>query len=255
MFRGWRVDRGHKGEISYIYSKGELMARDRQIAEYGKKVLNPKSYKYAEAFALSRVAFEANEKAKKTVTRTMIVKNKWTLGSMRYQKATPKRLQAEFGSSEKYMEKQEFGARVRSKGKYGVVVPTAQASGEGGTPRRKLVKAANSMRRVKLEKTKKATSEYGKGFAQARKGAKYVFMYKGIYTVKGKKYKKRTRVHSGSEGKVLVKAKFTKIYDLENKTTRIRKRPWMRESAEYVMSKRIERIYAEEILKQLKRAR
>jgi hypothetical protein len=61
------------------------------------------------------------------------------------------------GSTEGYMEDQEFGGTKSKGGKKGVPIPTSYASGEGenAQPRRRLPRKPNTLRNIRLQGNKK----------------------------------------------------------------------------------------------------
>lgn len=121
--------------------------------------LAPKAVAYAARAALTRTAYHAAQLGRVRVKKEFITRSRWTEGSVRYERATSldlRRMYSTVGSTEEYMEKQEFGYVERKRGKHGVAIPTSAAAGQEGTvPRTKLVRPASRLPRIKLSKQRK----------------------------------------------------------------------------------------------------
>lgn len=209
---------------------------------------------YATRNTVNKMAFVGMRIAKHHVNKNLTLRNKWTEKSIRVQ--TTKTLEitrqaSVLGSTEDYMEDQEFGATKRRKGKEGVSIPTGYASGEGRTPkpRRRLPRGRNQLRKIKLHnrrtggKTKK--QEILIRVRQAVKtGNRYIYLdthrTKGIF-----------RVLSGTK-KNPQKARLEMVYSLEHASVRIPRDPWLFPSVQKVKP-HIPRIYAKSLEFQLKR--
>lgn len=178
--------------------------------------------KYAMARALTATAFKAREFSQKTIADDFINRNKWTRGSIAYRPAKKLKLESSTGSTEKYMETQEFGGIERAK-HGGVVVPHANASGETTSPRQKLVKKVHKMKNIKFPEKRKGkvrkVTNYARAVMAAREGYKHVYMSRteGIKSISKVRKKK---------GKV-ISFELTKIHDLSNKSIKIKKHGWL----------------------------
>lgn len=120
------------------------------------KKFNKRAFPFATKAALNSTAFDARREAQVIVKRRMVTRNKWTLGSIRVQQTRTLNVRqqaAVVGSTEKYMETQEFGGTRRARGSRGVAIPTGYSAGqEGRRPRTRVPRAPNRLRRIQLAK-------------------------------------------------------------------------------------------------------
>lgn len=110
---------------------------------------------YAARNALNRSAFEARREWIEKAEETFTLRNRWTKGSMRVDRARGRdmsRMEAVVGSLADYMATQEEGGTVRRQGRTGHPIPTTVASGEGmGTgTRKRVVRRPNRLPRIAL---------------------------------------------------------------------------------------------------------
>lgn len=88
---------------------------------------------------LNSAVWDLYNDARDQVGRTFIERNKWTRNSIRYNKATGRRVEAmraEVGSLQEYMAQQEAGFVQRKSGAHGVAIPTPSAAGQNGAQTR-----------------------------------------------------------------------------------------------------------------------
>lgn len=106
---------------------------------------------------LSNTARNAYGHGQKLTVKEHTLRNRWTARSESYQRATGlniKQMKSEFGSTEDYMRKQEEGFTRSSPN--GVLVPTAESSGEApGGKRRKPIRKPFRRSNLTLGRTKK----------------------------------------------------------------------------------------------------
>jgi hypothetical protein len=187
----------------------------RQLKTFGKK-----TYPKIQGATLNKAAFETRGKYVKAVRRKMILRNKWTERSIRFDKVkgfNPRNQMSVVGSVADYMEAQEFGATIRKSGKKGVDIPTSSASGEGmSQPRRKVVRRANRRRSITLARRRiraKTKQQYivASIKAAAASGGRNKFVYlpfdrhPGIYKVVGGKRRPRiVLIHDFSRPSVVI---------------------------------------------------
>lgn len=141
------------------------------------------------------------------------------MGSVQYERATPTALAAAVGSTAAYMETQELGGTIRKRGKYGVPIPTAAASGERVTPRLKAVRARNRLSRINLRGGGRNGLE--DALKLARDGGGEMFLDDGIYRV-------------GKLGKRKGKLKLVKLHDITRPSITIKPAPWLSPSVDRV---------------------
>jgi hypothetical protein len=160
-------------------------------------------FNYAVRESLNRVAFATRREWQGEMRRTFELRNNWTTGSVRVEKARGLRvetMQSVVGSLADYMETQEDGGTVHGRGTQGYRRPTARAKPAG-----KMVRPRFRMKRLKL--TTRDLAQYGstrqkvavatrKAYAE---GAKFVFLdisreSRGMYQVMGSRRRPRLRL-------------------------------------------------------------
>jgi hypothetical protein len=207
--------------------------------------------------ALNEAAFRLSQKSRQKANEKMIMRNKFSLGSIRFEKATGldiRQQRSVVGSLQPYMATQEFGGVENAKGKHGVDIPTTTASGEAQTakPRMRAVRRPKSMRAIQIKKFKtlgRMTKEREmviKAQQAKRSGKKFIFLEtdrkKGIFEVKG-------RIGKGGRISGL---RLPMVHDLTQKSVKIPKNPWLKPSVDRI-EKKMPRIYEKQLLQQLKR--
>jgi len=201
-------------------------------------------YPQATGATLNRAAAETRLVAQKAIRRKFITRNKWSAGSVRYDRAkgfNPMTQEAVVGSVAPYMADQEFGTTINKTGKHGVDIPTRAASGEGrgSSPRRRVVRRPMRRGNIRINNTRvKARSKKQYIVASikqaAKRGGRNKFLYlpfskhPGIYRVVGGKRKPRIE----------------QIHDFSKQSVYIQPRPWLRPSAQQV-ARRMPRFFKE----------
>ena len=188
--------------------------------------LNARGIPYANREALNKAAFHARSLARLNVQQRMILRNKWTLGSIQVEKATGLRIDTQHaivGSLQKYMADQEFGGIKRSKRKQGVPIATRYASGEGESgsqPRKRLPTSRNRLKNIRLRHRQGGKGRKHRNIVAIKEAAKrkrkYVYLdlgkRKGIFRVLGRRKDIRIRM----------------VHSLQYKAVRIPANPWLK---------------------------
>jgi len=227
---------------------------DKQLKRFERdlKAFAAKALPFANRAALNDGVFMAQRVARKqTLPRRMILRNQWTQSSVRVQKATQKRIRDQFaliGAVDDYLERQEFGG-TRSGRAHGVPIPTRSASGEGrgSAPRRRVVRPARSLQRLKVRKVRRGRGRWGRkqrNAAAVREAAgssrRFVFLElrrgPGIFRVGGGRKNPKPEL----------------MWDLSRKTVRTPSNPWLKPTVDKVASL-MPVIYRTNLSKQLRR--
>ena len=193
-----------------------------------------KEFAVINGMALNQTAFETQLKAKQIVERRFILRTKFTLGSIRFQKVKGFANQfSEAGSIAPYMEDQEFGKTKTKTGKRGVDIPTRAASGEsrGSSPRKRVMRRPLQRGRIRLFKRRiKAKTRRQFIFLTVRQaaqasGRQFVFLplqrAPGIYMISGGKKNPKVNL----------------IHDLSKTSVRISKTKWLEPAVNNVRRK------------------
>lgn len=211
----------------------EVKSKDLKKLELVLGDISKNSLRFAQSKTMNSIAFAAQQVSKQAIKNEFINRNTWTQRTIVVEKGNKSNITARMGSTQDYMETQESGGFEKSSRKFGVVVPQPLASGETSSPRKKTVRPRNKLNKIKIAKGGKSNG-WGNVYAQARAGAKVVFLENdnrrnkrtdssGFFTVKrGKKFKGRQSF------------KFEKLYDLSNKQIKINSKPWLEPSVDRV---------------------
>lgn len=188
--------------------------------------LNERGFPHAVRMALNDSAFKGRELYRQEMRSSMTLRNRFTEGSVRVQKARgmkPRRMESAVGSIQPYMRTQEEGGTERKRGKVGVAIPTSVASREGRNkrPKRRIVRrmSQHGLGRIELaRRTGKGRKQRNAiAIAEAkRRGRKHVFLdlgrRKGIFRVGGGRRSVRIDM----------------VWDLSRRQVRIPKNPMLR---------------------------
>jgi len=218
----------------------------------GLRRYNEKAIPFAARAAINESAFELRKRWRREVNRNFITRNRWTVGSIFYEKTKSLSLPfmfSEVGSEMKYMKTQETGGTERKKGKHGVAIPTSVASREGrGTkPRRRVpAPAYRPIKKIRLgrryNKIGTRKERFAAAVAEARRtGRKLVFLElrnnrKGIFRVGGSKKN----------------PKIDMLYDLSRSSIRIPREPTLEKSLNDI-ERTLPGIYLRALMAQWKR--
>lgn len=235
---------------------------DKQLLKYEKDLerLRKKSIPFAVKNTLDSTAFNARKIWQHEIDNRMIQRNKFTRGSIRVEKsriATIETMESKTGSIADYMDEQEFGGVKVSKGKHGVVLPTKFSSGEGrgSSPRKRLPRAANKFKKIRLSNSKsihasKRQMIFLAAAEAATSGQKYVFLdlgagRKGIYKVTTSGRRPSKNSFRG------LKLRMQQVHNLSRKTVKIPKNPTMIPAANQAQ-REMPKIYKKSLQFQLK---
>ena len=233
------------------YSSGMFKVDIEKIKqmESDLETFTKRAYPIASKTMLNNTAFEVRERIQAAIRKKFIIRNKFTMNSIRVEKAKGNRVKGHesvVGSTAPYMEDQEFGATVVKRGKHGVPIPTTVASGEGrgARPRRRVARGPNKMTKIRLAKIRieaKNRAHRGRLMIQhaAEKKKRFVFLdfpkHPGIYKVTGGKKNPKINL----------------IHDMSRKSIRV-PRTGMFLTATRAVEKRMPEMYVEALTFQMK---
>ena len=178
-----------------------------------------RAYPFATKETVNSAAFQARDRAQAGMKRGLILRNKFTVNSVKVEPTRTLRVSAQeavMGTIAPYMEDQEFGATKIKGGKVGVSIPTTTASGEGRgvQPRRRVARGPNKLSKIRLKHTRSgAANRKQENLVKIKEAAvsssKYVFLdlqkHPGIYKVTGgKRRPKINLIHDMSKGSVRI---------------------------------------------------
>ena len=163
------------------------------------RTLNRNGFPFASRFTLNKAVFKARGFAVETLENDFVLKNDFTVNSIRFQTTRVldiRRQQTIIGSTERYLEVQEFGGRKEKRGKEGVPIPTSFSAGqpEQQKPRTKLTRLKNSLKKIRIKNRRRVgRSQEQQNLVTIRQAAesspKFVFLdfgrRKGIFKVRG----------------------------------------------------------------------
>lgn len=165
--------------------------------------------KYAVRNTLNDLAFEARKRWETEMKEQFVLRNRWTVGSIRVERARGtivEAMESRVGSLADYMRLQESGG-TKSGGAKGVRVPTPVAAGQGaGTrPRTKPVRGPNRMNAIQLAKVRQRTGASRKQQIAAAvrqtaaSGRRFLFLdsdqdRQGMYKLVGSRTKPRLQL-------------------------------------------------------------
>ena len=128
-----------------------------KLLENELKVLNSRGIPFATRFTLNAAVSKTRSIAVGIIERDLTLRNRWTARSIQFERTRSldiRRQVATIGSTEKYLETQEFGGTKPKKGKEGVAIPTSFSAGQpkDQKPRTKLTRTPNKLLRIKIRK-------------------------------------------------------------------------------------------------------
>lgn len=197
----------------------ELLKLEKELKNFAGR-----EYPIINGMALNKTAYETSQEYKRIAARRFTMRNKWTLGSIGYNKVSglnPMNQESSAGSTAQYMADQEFGTVRKTRGSKGIAIPTTTASNEpfSARPRKKVVARAKRRGNIRLTKTKVRANSRKQHIFQTiravsmRGSGNYAYLpihnAKGIYRITGKGQR----------------AKIKMIYSLEEKSITIKKAP------------------------------
>ena len=213
--------------------------------------LNHRGLPTAILFTLNDMARLTFKEGRSVVRDEFINRTAWTRRSVVFDKAKGfnyKTMQSEAGSLEGYMLRQEEGHQRTKGGKHGIAIPTGIASGEGrdAKPRRKKVRKAAYLSRIKLAERRKGVNRKQTNILAIKRALKdrrrFVYLdlgrRQGIFRVEG------TRKNIDS---------VNLVYDLTQTTVTTKATHWLERSRNKA-TPRMEIVYKRHLVRQLKRA-
>jgi len=230
---------------------------DKQLKRFERdlKAFAAKALPFANRDSLNDGVFMAQRVARKQILpRKMILRNQWAQGRVQVQKAKQKRIRDQLaivGGAHEILERQEFGGTRSGRGKHGVPIPTRSASGEGrGTaPRRRVVRPANTLPRIRLRK--------GAGGIQGRKRRNVVAVRQAVG--RGRKRKQKRITLDTRKGPGIFEVRGTvknpdveMLWGLWKPTVRTPPNPWLKPTID-IVAQQMPSIYRTNLSKQLRR--
>lgn len=209
-----------------------LKIDDRQIKDLVGQLatFNRRALPHATKATVNGAAFKGQQIAREEVRTGMINRNRFTIQSIQVEQTRTldvARQEAALGSTQGYMEKQEFGGFKNRTGKEGVAIPTQYSAGQGmgAQPRTRLPRKPNKIQNIRLKtRGKKGATRQQRNIVAiklaATSGDKFVFLdlgrKKGIFKVIGGKRKPQIRM----------------VYDMSEPSVRIPRKPWLKPSSD-----------------------
>jgi len=197
--------------------------------------------------ALNTTAFDARREWVQQVGRKFVLRNKFTVNSLRIEKAQGfdvSTMQSKVGSVAAYMAEQEEGRTEKAHGKHGVAIPTSSAAG--------MAKRATRTKQVQKKNYLTAIQVAAKvrGIRQRRNAVAIRLAGKtgGVAFLDLGRRKGLFRVKHTSKGRFTVRM----VYDLSKKSVTLKPTPTLQLALD-VVTPRIPRILGNELLTQARR--
>ncbi|HET9954161.1 MAG TPA: hypothetical protein VFQ61_06640 [Polyangiaceae bacterium] len=228
--------------ISVDLKDVEKLERDLQL-------FARKSLPYAASSAANNMAFTARKTWVSEIESTMVLRNRYTLNSLRVEKASPRgtveSIQAVLGSLAPYMAEQESGAAHQIGNR--TAIPTSAAAGQqGAKPRTKPVRAPNRLKAIALaprshKGPRKQRNAISMRLALAQ-GKRFVFLElakgRGLFRITGAKRKPKVQM----------------VWDFSRGSRPIPKNPTLGRTVSSIQGQGLT-FYHEALIEQAKRAR
>mgnify|MGYP007011962991 CR=1 FL=1 len=195
---------------------------ERNLKEHARTLekANKRGVLFAQKAMINSAAFDTRKRGISNLEADMTLRNRWTVGSVRVNKArglSPRNMFSEVGSFEKYLYTQEFGGTKKKSGKVGVAIPTGYSAGQQGQkPRTRLPRGKNKLRAINLRhKRIKAKNRKQRNLLAVKQaletGNRFIFLnlgkVEGLFRVLGGKKNPRIRmVHDRSRQSVRIPA-------------------------------------------------
>ncbi len=204
----------------------EVKRMERRLA-----ALRHSAIPFATRDTINKMAFDSQKKARNEITDKMVLRNKFTISSVRVDRATGTNIAAQkaiMGSTADYMDEQEFGGRKKRATGKSVGIPTSFSAGlgRGARPRTKLPRAMYKMSSIAL---RSVGARRGKNAKQ--RNAISIAMSKGGYTFLDLGRRKGIF-------KIDKKGNPTMLHDLTRPSVNIPARKWMKPAVDEIVNKR-----------------
>ena len=217
-----------------------IQSREIREAERKLKAFASQSLPDVTQRTLNDTAFDAMCVAKANVENNMINRNTWTQRSIRVDKAGRGSIRSQkafVGSTEAYMEDQEFGGT-----KEGHSIPTTYSAGQSPSARKRtrVPRKANRTGNIQLAHRRRGSSRAQRNFIAVRSGEKFVYLdlghRRGLFRITGGKRNPRVNM----------------VQDLTRSSTPIPKNPWLKPAFDESLQ-RLPAYYADALRSQLRR--
>ncbi|WNO24180.1 hypothetical protein Scuro_19 [Acinetobacter phage Scuro] len=134
--------------------------KDVKKLEKRLRLLNERGLPFATRETLNKMAFDSQKMGRQTITDRMVLRNKYTVQSVRVDQARGYNIpsqKAVMGSIADYMDEQEFGGVKSRKTGRTVGIPTSFSAGlsRGARPRTRLTRNSYKMNMISLRKGQK----------------------------------------------------------------------------------------------------
>lgn len=205
-----------------------------QVQELEKRLteLNARALPLATRAVLNKLAFQSRTEAQTLIVSEMVLRNKYTLKSIRVDQARGSNISAQqsvMGSTADYMFDQEYGGNKRRKSGKAVVIPTSFSAGlgRGAKPRTRMPRGALKMGSIAIQRAANAGANRRQrnviNIAASKGGFAYLDLgrRKGIF-------------------KIDKKGNPTMVHDLTRAAVRIPGVRWMQRSVDKVTAKSAE---------------
>lgn len=210
--------------------------------------LRTQAMPYAVKKYLDTLATDTQDIGRKNIQGRMILRNKYTLQSVKVNLAMKSRnieaMKSAAGSTQRYMNTQEKGGMVAGDKGRDKPLATTTASGEGGSVRKRLPKRDYRLSKIRLSTravraNSKKQENYLKVMLAAKNGDKYVYLDTGRKKFIAKVTVTNLSAGRGRRGGPKFKgAKVRMLYDLSRKTVTVRPHPWLKPATDSAMKKR-----------------
>lgn len=198
--------------------------------------------------SLNTLAFDARKEWVQQVGRKFILRNKFTVNSLRIEKAQGfdlATMQSKVGSVADYMAEQEEGHTERARGKHGVALPTSSAAGMSKKAvRTKQVQKKNYLTAIQVASRVRGIRQRRNAVAIRRASSTGGVAFLDL----GQKRKGLFRVSQTAKGRFTVRM----IYDLSKRSVTVKATPTLQLTLK-VVGPRVPRILGNELVAQAKR--
>jgi hypothetical protein len=223
----------------------EIDVRQVRNLEHSLDQLNDRGIAFAQRNAINDMAFATMRESKDKIREDFINRDRWTVNSIRVDRALSTRDSSEVGSTERYMAHQEFGHTSTEHTQ--IATPAAAGESNRARVRRKVVRRANRMANISLGNRRRSQGSRAQQNIIALKeakadGRKFVYLdrgrVKGIYRVMGTMRKPKARM----------------VQNMSRRVAVVPRHPWLAPSTAKVVANTPE-IYHNRLQQQLDRIR
>lgn len=206
--------------------------RDLKKLEKRLRTLNSKGLPFATREVLNKLAFESRRESQQLITREMVLRNKYTVNSIRVDRARGSNIAAQqstVGSVADYMDEQEHGGVKNRKQGRSVGIPTSFSAGlgRGMRPRTRLPRGIYKMANIALRRGVR------RGVNQKQQNAINIATSLGGFTYLD--LGRRRGIF-----KIDKKGNPTMVHDLTRASVKIPATKWMQRSVDRVLPKRVD---------------